>query len=355
VAQRQPAQGSLRTALTRDAMAPSVRSAPMRMSIGSSTHSIAYAPAPGLGSVASGQGVLKLGQQGDSIKQVQQLLGLKGEAVDGLFGMDTEQAVQKFQRANGLEADGQVGPKTLTALQRSVAQPSKWKSAPSLAEVEGGKAVLKQGMQGPAVAELQKRLGLEPDGKFGEQTAAAVKEFQKDKRLTPPPGMEGQVGKTTMDAAKKAAADGHDHDHDDGQVQGKPSTSTARPSSGIRAGGGWGGSEGVADAAKAIARERGISVTSLKRDLAATRRVRSTTQSDHYIGNKAAYAVDFGVTGSRGDALARAIAKKYGIPEGNIGTFNRHTITVDGQQYRLQLLWKVKGHYDHVHLGIRRA
>lgn len=124
---------------------------------------------------------------------------------------------------------------------------------------------------------------------------------------------------------------------------------------GIHAGRGWGGSEGVADAAKVISRQMGVPVTSQKRDLAATRRVGSTTRSDHYTGNTSAYAVDFGVKGKRGDALAQAIARRYGIPASNIGTYNRHIIEVDGKKYSLQLLWKVKGHYDHVHLGIHRV
>jgi hypothetical protein len=111
----------------------------------------------------------------------------------------------------------------------------------------------------------------------------------------------------------------------------------------------------VADAAKAIARDLGIPVTSTKRNAAQTQAVGSNFGSDHYTGNTNAYAVDLGVSGQRGDQLAREIAKKYGIPEGNIGTYNRHTIDINGQKYSLQLLWKVPGHYDHVHFGIRRA
>jgi hypothetical protein len=65
--------------------------------------------------------------------------------------------------------------------------------------------------------------------------------------------------------------------------------------------------------------------------------------------------VDFGVRGSRGDDLARRLADDYGIPRSSIGTYNRHTINVDGQRFSVQLLWRVSGHYDHVHLGIRRA
>lgn len=142
---------------------------------------------------------------------------------------------------------------------------------------------------------------------------------------------------------------GHNHDH---PVSGT-TTSPAGSTQGVHAGRGWGGSEGVADAAKAIARDFGVPVTSTKRDAAATRRVGSSFGSDHYTGNTNAYAVDLGVSGKRGDDLARAIAKKYGIPESNIGTYNRHIINVDGKKYSVQLLWKVAGHYDHVHLGIR--
>lgn len=124
---------------------------------------------------------------------------------------------------------------------------------------------------------------------------------------------------------------------------------------GLHAGGGWGGSQRVADKAKSIAASMGIPITSEKRDLATTIRVGSSTGSDHYTGNTNAYAVDFGVSGARGDQLAQALARAYGIPLSNLGTFNRHTITVDGQRFSVQLLWRVSGHFDHVHIGIRRA
>ena len=122
----------------------------------------------------------------------------------------------------------------------------------------------------------------------------------------------------------------------------------------VRAGKGWGGSEGVADNAKRIAGRMGIPITSQKRTLADTIRVGSSTSSDHYTGNTTAFAVDFGVAGSAGTTLARRIAKVYGIPTSNIGTFNFAYIRASGRTYRVQLLWQVSGHYDHVHLGIRR-
>ena len=55
----------------------------------------------------------KKGSCGDEVKQIQHALGLK---VDGIFGVQTERAVIKFQKENGLYADGIVGKKTLDAL-----------------------------------------------------------------------------------------------------------------------------------------------------------------------------------------------------------------------------------------------
>lgn len=296
--------------------------------------------------------VLKEGSKGQAVKTLQgqlEKLGFELGARDGAFGPKTEAAVKRFQSKHNLEADGIVGPKTRDALKKALAaqaeqtkrqedsfeRPSgKWTDAPALADVKSGKAHLQQGMEGGSVKHLQNLLGVETDGKFGPDTKRAVVDFQRQHGLDVGDAA-GSVGPKTLAAMEKAA-----------RTQG---------SGAIKAGRGWGGSEGVADAAKAIARDMGIPVTSQKRNLADTKRVGSTTGSDHYTGNTKAFATDFGVSGQRGDQLARAIAKKYGIPESNIGTYNRHTIDVDGQKYSLQLLWKVKGHYDHVHLGIQRA
>lgn len=128
-----------------------------------------------------------------------------------------------------------------------------------------------------------------------------------------------------------------------------------RLSGGVHPGKGWGGSEGVADAAKRIAKRMGLPVTSQKRNYAQTIAVGSTTASDHYTGNKTAFAVDFGVSGSRGDTFARALCKAYGIPTSAIGTFNGYYRRYGGITFRIQLLWRVEGHFDHVHIGIRRS
>ncbi len=55
------------------------------------------------------------GSRGDAVRKLQELLNKKGfdcGAVDGIFGSKTYAAVMAFQKANGLSADGIVGPLT---------------------------------------------------------------------------------------------------------------------------------------------------------------------------------------------------------------------------------------------------
>lgn len=211
--------------------------------------------------------------------------------------------------------------------------------------------MLTTGTRGSDVTRLQQTLaarGFNPggvDGIFGARTRAAVAAYQRSRGLS----TDGVVGPNTS----RSLFGSSDRKYYDG-VSDFQAGGATRPG-GVQAGGGWGGSQGVANRAVEIARGMGVPVTSTKRDLAATRRVGSTTGSDHYTGNTNAYAVDLGVSGSRGTELARRIADAYGIPRSSIGTYNRHTINVGGQRYLVQLLWQVSGHYDHVHLGVRRA
>jgi putative chitinase len=58
---------------------------------------------------------LKRGMKGDDVKRMQQVLGV---AADGDFGFGTDAALKKWQRANGLTADGVAGPATLARMFR---------------------------------------------------------------------------------------------------------------------------------------------------------------------------------------------------------------------------------------------
>ena len=66
----------------------------------------------------SGTPSLQEGSKGDSVKTLQTLLNQYGASltVDGDFGAKTSSAVRAFQSANGLSADGVVGPKTAAML-----------------------------------------------------------------------------------------------------------------------------------------------------------------------------------------------------------------------------------------------
>lgn len=58
--------------------------------------------------------LIKKGSKGDAVKKLQEMLNAKGYKLteDGDFGSKTEAAVKAYQRANGLEVDGEVGPMT---------------------------------------------------------------------------------------------------------------------------------------------------------------------------------------------------------------------------------------------------
>lgn len=288
---------------------------------------------------------LRAGQRGSAVTALQNQLkrhGFSPGAADGDFGARTTAAVKAFQRAKGLTADGVVGPKTWSKL---LGAPSAAPAAPRPAASGGSGPVLRSGHRGAPVISLQQRLaqlGFSPgaaDGDFGPRTLSAVKAFQRSRGLS----ADGVVGAQTWNKLGITVTT---------RPQGGRATDGV---GGVSYGGGWAGSEGVANAAKRIAARMGIPVTSQKRDLHTTRRVGSSTASDHYTGNRTAFAVDFGVSGSRGDALAREIARTYGIPTSSIGTHNRYNIRVGDRVYRVQLLWRVAGHYDHVHFGIRRV
>ncbi|HET7573355.1 MAG TPA: peptidoglycan-binding domain-containing protein [Gaiellaceae bacterium] len=68
---------------------------------------------------------LKPGDTGGEVTTLQKALAALGYSpgkADGNYGPGTKQAVADFQTAKGLDADGVVGPKTLTALQQALAR-----------------------------------------------------------------------------------------------------------------------------------------------------------------------------------------------------------------------------------------
>jgi hypothetical protein len=77
-----------------------------------------YRPAPSLAAADAGQTSIRRGQHGESVRQVQQMLQAAHFSVvtDGYFGSKTENAIKAFQRQANLNPDGRVGELTLAAL-----------------------------------------------------------------------------------------------------------------------------------------------------------------------------------------------------------------------------------------------
>lgn len=73
----------------------------------------ANAPAWLKAAVAAARPVLREGDKGNSVRELQAKLGI---GADGIFGPATEAAVKKFQVRHGILADGVVGPATWAKL-----------------------------------------------------------------------------------------------------------------------------------------------------------------------------------------------------------------------------------------------
>ena len=59
--------------------------------------------------------LLAMGDRGEDVRRLQarlQELGYLGGKVDGIFGKQTKEALEEFQRLNRLSVDGIAGPKT---------------------------------------------------------------------------------------------------------------------------------------------------------------------------------------------------------------------------------------------------
>ena len=139
-------------------------------------------------------GDLRQGSRGASVSRLQQdlrQLGYFYGPVNGYFGLDTQQAVIRFQQASRLAADGVVGSRTKQAI------------AIRRGEGEGGEyPVLSENSSGPAVTRLQQLLqqrgyfNTNPTGRFGPITRNAVIAFQRSSGL---PG-NGVANRQTWDA-----------------------------------------------------------------------------------------------------------------------------------------------------------
>lgn len=159
--------------------------------------------------------VLRNGQSGQAVRQLQtdlQTLGFYSGTVTGHYGNITQEAVRKFQRKNGLSADGIAGKNTLSKLNELLSGGSSTVVLPSTGTSSGstassstssasmGTTLLKQGMSGDAVRVLQQNLVLleyyegTVTGTYGRLTKEAVRLFQRDNDLS----SDGVAGPKTL-------------------------------------------------------------------------------------------------------------------------------------------------------------
>jgi N-acetylmuramoyl-L-alanine amidase len=178
---------------------------------------------------------LRLGSQGESVKELQSMLMLLGYytgPISGVYQEDTQVAVQRFQRAAAITTDGVVGPATWSQLFPTPAAeanpptasgttaatnpaPAQPNPAPASIPAEqpatppatssspptgtNAMPILRHGMRGDEVRQLQQRLRAKGvysgaiDGIFGSQTEAAVRQIQQTNNLT----VDGIVGPAT--------------------------------------------------------------------------------------------------------------------------------------------------------------
>jgi peptidoglycan hydrolase-like protein with peptidoglycan-binding domain len=112
-------------------------------------------------------------------------LGHRPGPVDGRFGPQTQAAVTRFQRAQGLLTDGVAGPRTLARLR---APDAGWPAGWSAGAVARGTGFRRPGGS-RRVREVQRdlrRLGYSPgpvDGLYGPRTERAVRRFKVARQL----------------------------------------------------------------------------------------------------------------------------------------------------------------------------
>lgn len=183
-------------------------------------------PAPPTQALADGR--IELNESGPDVALLQERLRAAGardsegrEVVqDGDFGERTKQAVEGYQRTQGLPVTGIADRETLERLGVNQArqQPTTSTETPQREEAPKQPAssepgLLKQSSSGTEVTALQTSLAalgylgrdgqpLSPDGDFGLNTDHAVRAFQQAHGLQP---VDGEVGPITRDALAQAA------------------------------------------------------------------------------------------------------------------------------------------------------
>ncbi len=142
---------------------------------------------------------IRRGDKGAGVTRIQKMLyDLNYKiVVDGDFGPATERIVKQFQREHAIEETGRIHPSMEGALEAELHR------AATIDKKTVNGAFLKKGDSGAAVIALQRALNkkkikpvLIEDGVFGASTVAALKSFQKSRKLT----IDGIAGPQTFKA-----------------------------------------------------------------------------------------------------------------------------------------------------------
>ena len=153
------------------------------------------------GAGASGSTTLRKGSRGAAVVTLQKNLNTvmhAGLTVDGIFGINTYEALKYFQSRYGLAADGIYGPASRAKMGEALN-----KRIPGLASASPN---LKRGSRGEQVRLLQQDLNyvmslhLSTDGIFGNNTYEALKSFQSRYGLAAD-GVYGNNSKAMMSKA----------------------------------------------------------------------------------------------------------------------------------------------------------
>ena len=163
-------------------------------------------PAADKGTTSASWPTLRKNDSGDVVAQLQEALislgYLTGKA-DGNYGTKTMEAVKAFQKNNGLTADGTAGEQTQKALYSGNTKKaaSQATATPKVTDAPASSnGTMKVGSTGADVKSvLQKLIELgflagKADGIYGSKTAAAVKAYQKAKKLK----ADGIAGQQTL-------------------------------------------------------------------------------------------------------------------------------------------------------------
>ncbi len=189
---------------------------------------------------------------------------------------------------------------------------------------------------------------------FGERSVdGLVASLGKGSSKTNRRRVEGLLSQLGPDQHRRHGTSGKHRDGEKGDGSGRDRSKRggAPLLAGVNLGRRWGGAQSIfGQAITPFMRRRGLEAGSSKRGVIPG----SSTASDHYVGNRDAYAVDYPTY--KGGDDARALARRLGIEGWRPNSYQSFNVSVDGVRFRAQILWGAGiDHADHVHVGFKRV